>query len=104
LRDADGVDRENALPQLRILATRARLVRTAIALAAVSVLLVAMLIISIFVGALFQLAVAPAIVTLFIACMVSLIGSLALFLADIDLSLKALWLVMPAEAQRTSAL
>jgi hypothetical protein len=104
LRESGGVDREQALPQLRILATRARLVRTAIALAAVSVLLAAILVISIFLGALLQLAVAPAIVTLFIACMVSLIASLALFIADIDLSLKALWLVMPPEAQRTSAL
>jgi len=104
LGDAQADDREKVLQQLRILARRARLIRTAIALASVSVLLAAILIISLFIGALFQLAVAPVIVTLFIICMLTLIASLAVFIADIDLSLRALWLVMPPEAQRTSDL
>jgi hypothetical protein len=99
LHGASGVDRERLIAQLRILSTRARLVRAAIALAALSVLLAALLIISIFLGALLQLSIAAVIVAIFILCMLSLIVSLILFISDINLSLKALWLEMPPEGQ-----
>jgi hypothetical protein len=102
LHGASFEHREKVLPQLRILSTRARLVRTAIALAALSVLLAALLVISIFVGALLRLTIAAVIVVLFIVCMFSLIAALVLFMADINLSLKALWLEMPHEARRRS--
>ena len=99
LQDVSGADRERTIAQLRILSTRARLSRAAIALAALSVLLAVLLIISIFLGALFQLGIAVIIVSLFMLCMLCLFVSLVLFISDINLSLKALWLEMPPEGQ-----
>lgn len=96
---ATDADRAPILAQLKILSTRARLVRAAIELAGFSVLVAALLVISLFLGALLQLHVAPAIVTLFIVCMFSLIFSLLLFISDINLSLRALWLEMPPEGR-----
>ncbi|MGB8212133.1 MAG: DUF2721 domain-containing protein [Anaerolineales bacterium] len=98
-RSASDVDRARLLAQLRILSTRARLVRASIALASLSVLLVAILIICLFLGALLQLGIVAIIVTSFILCMLSLVSSLLLFILDINLSLKALWLEMPLEGQ-----
>lgn len=68
----------------------ARLIRLFITLSTLSVLLAAMLIISIFLTALLHLHTALLIATLFIACMGSLIGSLLVFLYDINVPLKAL--------------
>ena len=96
---AEGADSERILGQLRILAKRATLVRSAISLASVSVLLAAVLIISLFLGALFNLGVVGWIVALFISCLTCLIWSLLLFICDINLSLKALWLEMPPEGR-----
>jgi hypothetical protein len=89
--------RDCILAQLKIMSVRAHLVRAAIALAGLSVLLAALLIISLFLGALLQIPVAGAIVTQFILCMLSLILSLILFISDINLSLKALWLERPSK-------
>ena len=94
LHGASEADRDRLVAQLRILTTRARLVRAGIALAAFSVLLAALLVISLFLGALLQLGIASVIVTLFVLCMLSLIASLLLFISDINLSLKALGLEM----------
>ncbi|MHB0980337.1 MAG: DUF2721 domain-containing protein [Thermoleophilia bacterium] len=99
LHGASHADRVRILAQLRILSARARLVRAGIALAVLSILLAALLIVSLFLGALFQLGIAAIIVTLFILCMLSLIVSLLLFIFDINLSLKALWLEMPPEGR-----
>lgn len=107
LRSAEARDSGRALPQLEILLVRARIVRGAIAAAAVSVLLAAFLIIVIFVSALLRLPFAALVVGLFASCLAALIGSLVLFLRDINLSLKALRLEVGAggesEAQRASA-
>ncbi len=92
-------ERASILKQLRILSKRARIIRTGIAFGVFSVLFVALLVISLFVGALFQLCIAPLIVLLFVLCLVCLIISLLLFLSDIDLSLKALWKEIPREAE-----
>lgn len=90
-RDAAARDRELGMAQLRILMTRARILRAAIALACVSVLFAALLVIVLFVGALLGLAVtAPVVGGLFIACMAALIASLVLYIADINRSLAAL--------------
>jgi len=102
LRDTSGAEKERILEQLRILSTRARLVRAGIAFGAFSVLVTAVLIISLFVGALLQLSIAPVIVGLFVLCMVSLILCLLLFIFDINLSLKALWLEIPPEGQKST--
>lgn len=82
--------------QLQILWRRARLIRLAITLASVSALVAAVLIIALFFTALWQIETAWIIVTLFIACMVCLIGSLILFIHDINQSLAALRLELLA--------
>ena len=94
-----NTDRIRILEELRILSSRANIARAGIALAVLSVLLASLLIISLFLGALFQMGIAAFIVTLFILCMLSLVSSLLLFLADINLSLKALWLEVPPEGR-----
>jgi hypothetical protein len=87
--------------QLGILARRARIVRAGIALATVSVLLAAFLVIGLFLAALLHLPLAALLVALFILCLLSLIASLLLFISDLNLSLRALWLEMPAGNQQT---
>jgi Protein of unknown function (DUF2721) len=99
LRRAPRGARPKILAQLKILASRARTLRSGIALAAFSVLLAAILIITLFLGALLQLAMAVVIVGLFVLCMLSLIASLLLFISDMRLSLKAFWLEIPPEAR-----
>ena len=88
-RSAPG-EREHYLAQLRILNRRARMVRAAIALATVSVLLAAILVIVLFLAALMGWEVAGLLVAIFIACLLALTTSLILFLLDINVSLKAL--------------
>lgn len=86
-------DRKRATAQLRILMTRARLLRAAIATACLSVLFAALLVIVLFVGAILGLAVtAPVVGGLFIACMAGLIASLLMYIADVNRSLGALTL------------
>ena len=63
-------------------------------------LLAALLIITLFVGALFGWAVTVLLAALFVLCMAALIGSLVFFIVDINLSLKALKLEVPPEDQR----
>jgi hypothetical protein len=79
-----------AAAQLEILWSRARLIRLAIALAAMSALAAAILIIMLFFTALWQIEIAWLIGALFIACMTCLIGSLVAFIHDINRSLAAL--------------
>jgi len=83
--------------QLQILWRRARLIRLAIALVSVSALAAAILIIVLFMTALWQVETSWIIVVLFIVCMLCLIGSLALFIHDINQSLAALKLELEAE-------
>jgi hypothetical protein len=84
-------DRSRIEAQLQVLMYRARIMRTAIAAASVSVLCAALLIIVLFIGALLQVSITAAVVgTLFIVCMICLIASLLLFISDVNLSLKAL--------------
>ena len=91
-------DRHSArTQQLEILARRARIIRAAIALAAVSVLLAALLIITLFLAALLKLELAVLLVVLFITCLGALIGSLLFFIWDINTSLAALELEMKSK-------
>ena len=100
--EAGETDKPSMLAQLRILSRRARIVRAGIALAVLSVLLASLLIISLFLAALLDLAIAVLIASLFMLCMLALIASLVFFLADIDLSLRALWLEMPVGGRTDS--
>ena len=76
--------------QVDILYRRARLIRLSITMAALSLLLAAVLIISLFLMALFKAETGMLISLLFICCLLSLIVSLIAFIRDIHLSLLAL--------------
>ncbi len=76
--------------QIQVLWSRARLIRLAITLASMSALAAAILIILLFFTALWQIETAWIIGVLFIACMVCLIGSLVVFIHDVNQSLAAL--------------
>ena len=78
------------IEQLVILWRRARLIRLAITLTAISALCAAMLIILIFLLALLKLDTPWLIAGLFIICMGSLIGALIAFIKDINQTLAAL--------------
>ena len=99
LRELAGDDRERLEGQIEILYRRARLIRLSITLAAVSVLLASVLIIVLFLTALWKLEVGLLLSLLFVACMVALSGSLVAFIRDINLSLGALKLEL--EYQKT---
>ncbi len=89
-RQADDENRIRVNLQLGILWRRARLLRTAITLAGVAVLLDALLMILLFLGALVELPVAVVLALAFTGCMLALIGSIVFFLRDINLALRAL--------------
>jgi hypothetical protein len=90
LRECTEEDRHRLLGQVEILYRRARLIRLSILLAGVSVLLASVLIIVLFLTALWKLEVGLVISLRFIACMMALSGSLVAFIRDINLSLGAL--------------
>ena len=90
MRDTNEPDRLHLSKQVEVLYRRAGLIRIAIIMAAVSVLLASVLIISLFLTALMKLEVGLLISLLFICCMLSLIISLGAFIRDIQLSLHAL--------------
>jgi len=97
-REAGGDEARRISAQLEILGQRARLVRTAITLAALSVLLAATLVILLFLTALLRVEAAVPLALLFAACMLCLIAGLVWFLRDINLSLRALQLEVDAVA------
>ena len=82
--------RESVEAQLRILWSRARRIRSAIALASTSAFMAAVLIIVLFITALFGIESAAPVTLIFVVCMLSLIGSLLLFTQDVNQSLRAL--------------
>jgi len=92
LRDSPSLDRASALAQMRTLTERARMIQSAITLASVSVLLAAILVIVLFLTAVFGWKDAWLIGVLFIGCMLALIGSLIMFILDLNRSLDALQL------------
>ena len=99
VRGASGAEREKALAEVRVLWLRARIIRAGIASAVLSALLAALLMITLFLGALLMLGIAAVLVGLFIMCMACLIGAMFMFFWDINLSLKALRLEIPAEGR-----
>jgi hypothetical protein len=102
LRECSEADRQRLQGQVEILYRRARLLRLSILLAGVSVLLASLLIIVLFLTAWWKLEVGLLLSLLFAACMVSLIGSLAAFIRDINLSLGALKLELGYRAAGSS--
>ena len=82
----------NLHQQLAILQRRAWILRLSITLSAVTILMVGVLILSLFVAALAQIEAAGLIVAVFCVAIVSLIGSILAFIADMNLALKAVHL------------
>jgi hypothetical protein len=100
LREQEVADRQRLEGQIEILYRRARLIRLSILLAGISVLLASVLIIVLFLTALWKLEAGMVISLLFIACMVALSGSLVAFIRDINLSLVALRLELGDEGPK----
>jgi len=90
LRAEAQMDHNRTDAQLQILYRRAYLLRRAIILALISVLLAALLIISLFFAALLRWDAGWLILLLFMGCLAALIGSLIAFIHDINQSLLAL--------------
>ncbi len=86
---ADAADAVLVRQQIRILFLRARVLRLAIALASGSMLLAALLIVTIFISALAGWHAGGPVVVQFIGSLLSLIGSIVAFLYDINVSLAA---------------
>jgi hypothetical protein len=86
---ASGPQRQKILAQIDILWSQARLIRWSILFATVSLLCAALLIIILFITALFGIEDAWLLSFIFILCMASLIASLAAFITDINRSLSA---------------
>ncbi|MHB8772328.1 MAG: DUF2721 domain-containing protein [Syntrophales bacterium] len=97
LPDAGEEKRGRLWAQLEILWRRARLIRMAILLASMSALAAAILIIVIFLTALWMLEAAWLIGTLFICSLLSLIGALIFVILDINQSLAALKLELAVD-------
>src|SRR5208337_851310 len=85
-----AAERAHVQEQVAIIYQRAKLIRMSITLAAFSALLAAALVVTLFVTALLNWNNGWFASVIFIACMVSLIASLAAFIRDINLSLRAL--------------
>lgn len=89
-RVAGEAEVERLEAQIAIILRRAVLLRRAIILAALSALFAAILIILLFITALLGLDVAWALALIFAGCLGAVIWSLAVFIADLNLSLHAL--------------
>lgn len=89
VREEDGEDKEPLHEQLRILGERARMVRRSIALAGFCLLFAALLVISLFVTALFKVEILWLSATFFTLSMLCLIASLVDFIRDINRALEA---------------
>ena len=94
-RSASGADLYRILSELKILTTRAKVIRGSNVAAVLSVLLVSLIIISLFWSAQYHVNIGYLIVTLFISSITSLVVALSLFIYDLELSLKALWIELP---------
>lgn len=75
--------------QISLIDRRAGILRRAITLAGLTVLLVSVLILVLFLAALFQLELGAIIIALFALALVALIGAMLAFLREITLSLEA---------------
>ena len=92
-REAQGCEdehRDNLYLQLRLLRRRAALVQRSVTFAALSIFLAAVLIVSLFLAALFRFEVAWLISVVFVLCLAALIASLSAFIREINESLEVL--------------
>jgi hypothetical protein len=92
-------ERAHVQEQVAIIYQRAKLIRMSITLAALSALLAAGLVVTLFVTALLQWQNGWLVSLIFIGCMGSLIASLVNFIRDINLSLLALKLELGSDRE-----
>jgi len=90
LLNTNDADRAKIVEQIQILWRRTHLIRLAIILASVSALLSSILIIVLFVSTLWKIEIAWLIALLFIISMGCLMGSIIVFIYDVNQSLMAL--------------
>ena len=90
-----GSAQNDARRQLYVLSQRARFLRGCVGTAAGSVLLAVLLMVVLVTGSVAKVDVAAPAIGLLIACLLSLLLSLGLFLLDVNLSLNALWIELP---------
>ncbi len=107
MREAGEPDRRHLRGQVEILYRRARLIQISIILGATSMLFAALLIVTLFFTALMKwesaIVLGLLVSLFFIACLLTLIGSIVTFIVDIHLSLKALKLEMGHEKPGAAA-
>lgn len=101
-RNTTGTDSKRILAELKILTIRAKVIRSSNFLAVLSVLFVSILIVGLFGSAIYHLNITHLLITLFILSVISLILSLFLFIYDLDLSLKALWIELPESLAKSA--
>lgn len=99
LRTAPQAERVRMEAQLKIFLRRGRLLRASISFASVSVLMAALLVITLFLSAFWQVELVSLAAILFVACLVSLIISLLVFLQDLNVSLVALEMELGSEIE-----
>ncbi len=87
---ADSLAQKRIVAQLHVIWRRADILRKSIILASVSLLLAACLIIVLFAATLMHWDVGPVVIVLFVGCLLALIGSLMLFIWEVNQSLSAL--------------
>jgi hypothetical protein len=90
LKEGDEHERQNSRAQLKILWRRAKLLRSAIFMAAMSALLAALMIIMIFLSVLMKWQIGWLISIVFCGCILGIMGSLVSFLRDVNVTLHAL--------------
>jgi hypothetical protein len=107
MREAGEPDRRHLRDQVEVLYRRAHLIQISIILGATSVLFAALLIITLFFTALMKwesAVILGFLVSLFfMACLLTLIGAILIFIVEIHLSLKALKLEMGHEKPGAAA-
>jgi len=87
---ADAVSALDLRDQLRLFARRARLMNAAITLSTVSALLVAIVVALLFGATFIQFNLAVPVALLFIAAMMSLVGALVAFLAEVRIATRTI--------------
>jgi hypothetical protein len=98
-RHGAAVEKERLSAQLRMLRRRAALLRVAITLGVLSVLMAALLVITVFVTAAARSDFGLPVVIFFVASMALLIASLLVFLQDLNLSLEAMNIEISDQAE-----
>lgn len=103
LREAGESDRRALRSQIAVLYRRARLIQVSIIFGAMSALFAALLIVTLFLTALLRWQSTFVLTSLFVLCVVMLIGSLLTFIVDMHWSLRALRLEMGQEKPGAAA-